>query len=201
MFPRIIWYKQRMGDTLKLIAQMQKSIEPVYNKEFSESRMEIQMDDKFINLTILTTIPEDEGMYHCAILDYDMKTWSGTYLTFKGKTPSSLFVINGTEVDSQETSLRSQKENIMFVLLCAVLALCLSVITFYICTIIKDKNNSHNGAVSLDKVSHGHKRCEDTGAYSAAVFTVVKTDSKGGKNGKFTERQKIYAAIKTFGLD
>uniref|UniRef100_A0A672ZPS3 Ig-like domain-containing protein n=1 Tax=Sphaeramia orbicularis TaxID=375764 RepID=A0A672ZPS3_9TELE len=65
MFPRIIWYKQRMGDTLKLIAQMQKSIEPVYNKEFSESRMEIQMDDKFINLTILTTIPEDEGMYHC----------------------------------------------------------------------------------------------------------------------------------------
>uniref|UniRef100_A0A672ZNU4 Ig-like domain-containing protein n=1 Tax=Sphaeramia orbicularis TaxID=375764 RepID=A0A672ZNU4_9TELE len=86
MFPRIIWYKQRMGDTLKLIAQMQKSIEPVYNKEFSESRMEIQMDDKFINLTILTTIPEDEGMYHCAILDYDMKTWSGTYLTFKDYT-------------------------------------------------------------------------------------------------------------------
>ncbi|XP_073342683.1 uncharacterized protein [Pagrus major] len=83
----IYWYKQSAGDVLKLIMNQQKSTQPDYAPEFSESRFEVNSDDHFSNLTILRTRREDEGMYHCAIMEWIMKTeWSGTYLLLKGNT-------------------------------------------------------------------------------------------------------------------
>ncbi|XP_035983127.1 uncharacterized protein LOC118557337 [Fundulus heteroclitus] len=36
------------------------------------------------NLTILKTIQEDEGMYHCALTDWNENVWQGTYLLIRG---------------------------------------------------------------------------------------------------------------------
>ncbi|XP_074529766.1 uncharacterized protein LOC141793175 [Halichoeres trimaculatus] len=85
------WYKQRPEDTLRLIVTVRKSVKPQFLPEFSESRWEIKYDDNFTNLTIVRTIQEDEGMYHCAVSEWMRKTeWSGTSLFLKGNTQGIL---------------------------------------------------------------------------------------------------------------
>ncbi|XP_051810424.1 uncharacterized protein LOC127535767 [Acanthochromis polyacanthus] len=80
------WYKQSVGDTLKLIVSLWNSVTPKYGPEFNNSRWQVNYDGNFANLTILRTIQEDEGIYHCAIVAlYGMRSqWSGTYLVIKG---------------------------------------------------------------------------------------------------------------------
>lgn len=81
---KLEWYKQSAGETLKLIVTLFKTTKPDYAPEFSESRLVVNYDEKFSNLTIMTTIQEDEGMYHCAITEWIHLQWSGTYLLVKG---------------------------------------------------------------------------------------------------------------------
>uniref|UniRef100_A0A3B5Q632 Ig-like domain-containing protein n=1 Tax=Xiphophorus maculatus TaxID=8083 RepID=A0A3B5Q632_XIPMA len=64
------WYKQSAGDTLKFIVLQQKSIKPNYKQNASTSRIAATNDDKFSNLTIMKTVLQDEGMYHCAHMDW-----------------------------------------------------------------------------------------------------------------------------------
>ena len=78
----LYWYKQSAGDTLKLFVQLYKSKTPQY--VFSSTRLDVQTDENFSNLTILSTTEEDEGMYHCAIKEWNNLEWSGTYLLVKG---------------------------------------------------------------------------------------------------------------------
>ncbi|KAI3351117.1 hypothetical protein L3Q82_005682 [Scortum barcoo] len=82
----LYWYKQRVGDTLKFIATLMKHSNPSYGPEFSASRVEVKVDKNISNLTILRTIQEDEGMYHCGVTDWSKVIWSGTYLSLKGNT-------------------------------------------------------------------------------------------------------------------
>ncbi|XP_038153557.1 uncharacterized protein LOC119791495 [Cyprinodon tularosa] len=78
------WYKQSAVDTLKLIVMQQKSIKPNYGPDVSASKIEATYDDKFSNITIQKTVIQDEGMYHCAHMDWAKSTWTGTYLSIKG---------------------------------------------------------------------------------------------------------------------
>ncbi|XP_044219743.1 uncharacterized protein LOC122990442 [Thunnus albacares] len=82
----LYWYKQTAGDTLKLIVKLYGSTTPQYGPEFSPSRLNVHTDENFSNLTILTTTQEDEGMYHCAFVEWIDYEWSGTYLFVKGNT-------------------------------------------------------------------------------------------------------------------
>ncbi|KAI3351531.1 hypothetical protein L3Q82_020385 [Scortum barcoo] len=83
---KLFWYKQRVGDTLKLIATLMKHSNPAYGPEFSASRVEVKVDKDISTLTILSTIQEDEGMYHCGVTEWSKIIWSGTYLSLKGNT-------------------------------------------------------------------------------------------------------------------
>uniref|UniRef100_A0A3P8RXP2 Ig-like domain-containing protein n=1 Tax=Amphiprion percula TaxID=161767 RepID=A0A3P8RXP2_AMPPE len=80
------WYQQSVGDTLKLIVTLLKSVKPKYAPEFSNSRWKVKRDGNFSSLTILRIIQEDEGIYHCAIIEWcgTASKWSGTYLIVKG---------------------------------------------------------------------------------------------------------------------
>ncbi|XP_059201637.1 uncharacterized protein LOC131981379 [Centropristis striata] len=80
------WYKQSAGETLKSLVTMQKNVQHVYGPEYSASRLDLIVNKTHSNLTILSTIQEDEGMYHCALVDWINITWSGSYLSLKGKT-------------------------------------------------------------------------------------------------------------------
>uniref|UniRef100_A0A3B3VAN3 Ig-like domain-containing protein n=1 Tax=Poecilia latipinna TaxID=48699 RepID=A0A3B3VAN3_9TELE len=83
------WYKQSAGHTLILIAMLRKSTStmPTYGPGFSKSRFQITYIDNMSNLIISSTLEQDEGMYHCAYMDWTESTWTGTYLSLKGKYP------------------------------------------------------------------------------------------------------------------
>uniref|UniRef100_A0A3Q4HLW3 Ig-like domain-containing protein n=1 Tax=Neolamprologus brichardi TaxID=32507 RepID=A0A3Q4HLW3_NEOBR len=79
------WYKQSAGDTLKVIWTMRESETPEFAPEFNNSRLKVNHNKHFNNLTILKTNQEDEGIYHCGFTEWRKNTeWTGTYLLVKG---------------------------------------------------------------------------------------------------------------------
>uniref|UniRef100_A0A3Q4HC94 Ig-like domain-containing protein n=1 Tax=Neolamprologus brichardi TaxID=32507 RepID=A0A3Q4HC94_NEOBR len=81
------WYKQSAGDGLKLIVTLSKSAPPEYSPEFSRKRFNVENANNVSNLTVLTTVQEDEGIYHCGIAEWMYPIqWSETYLSVKGNT-------------------------------------------------------------------------------------------------------------------
>uniref|UniRef100_A0A3B5L0Q6 Ig-like domain-containing protein n=1 Tax=Xiphophorus couchianus TaxID=32473 RepID=A0A3B5L0Q6_9TELE len=109
------WYKQSAGDTLKFIVLQQKSIKPNYQENASTSRIAATNDDKFSNLTIMKTVLQDEGMYHCAHMDWTASTWTGTYLSVKGKELILYFLHSDparpTDSETLQCSVVSQSED------------------------------------------------------------------------------------------
>uniref|UniRef100_A0AAZ1XRM0 Ig-like domain-containing protein n=1 Tax=Oreochromis aureus TaxID=47969 RepID=A0AAZ1XRM0_OREAU len=79
------WYKQSVGDTLKLIVSLLKTATPQYGQEIFKSRFQAHYDKKFSNLTILKAVQDDEGIYHCGMIGWINPEWTGTYLLVKGK--------------------------------------------------------------------------------------------------------------------
>nr|XP_024661601.1 uncharacterized protein LOC105940956 [Maylandia zebra] len=80
------WYKQSIGDELKLISTLYGTTPPQYGQEIFRSRYDACNKKTFSNLTILKTVQEDEGIYHCGIIEWLNPEWSGTYLLVKGNT-------------------------------------------------------------------------------------------------------------------
>ncbi|XP_032413342.1 uncharacterized protein LOC116716628 [Xiphophorus hellerii] len=114
------WYKQSAGDTLKFIVLQQKSIKPNYKQNASTSRIAATNDDKFSNLTIMKTVLQDEGMYHCAHMDWTASTWTGTYLSVKANSRTSSYTVlqnpdsdpaRPTDSETLQCSVLSQSED------------------------------------------------------------------------------------------
>ncbi|XP_015234958.1 PREDICTED: uncharacterized protein LOC107087735 isoform X2 [Cyprinodon variegatus] len=80
---------------------LRKNTAPKYGPGVLASRLEITYLEKVSNLTILRTTEEDEGMYHCAVLDWTENTWSGTYLSLRGNIKKT---INYTIVQRSRTA-------------------------------------------------------------------------------------------------
>ncbi|XP_044062385.1 uncharacterized protein LOC122880889 [Siniperca chuatsi] len=101
---KLYWYKQRAGETLKLIVTVWKSAKPEYAPAFSVSRLDVNVSKNISNLTILRTIQEDEGMYHCAVLEWINITWTGTYLSLEGNNQrtSNYTVVQGPTVSDPD---------------------------------------------------------------------------------------------------
>ncbi|XP_030595944.1 uncharacterized protein LOC115787395 [Archocentrus centrarchus] len=98
---KIHWYKQRVGDTLKIIVTLLKATEPQYASPFLEAKFYARNDKHFSKLTILETAREDEGMYHCGITNWADTEWSGTYLLIKGNTQrTSNYIVVQQPVES-----------------------------------------------------------------------------------------------------
>uniref|UniRef100_UPI001448972D uncharacterized protein LOC117250583 n=1 Tax=Epinephelus lanceolatus TaxID=310571 RepID=UPI001448972D len=111
---------------------------------------------------------------------------------------------NGAKLDIQGTSTCSQDAVAVIFLLLAVLAISLIVVAVLTYAMKKKENDCYSAAVAMQRNSGGRKsqqRDEDTPVYSAVVFTVMKTGSGAIKDSRAAERQRIYAAVKAFGLD
>ncbi|XP_038555736.1 uncharacterized protein LOC119888985 [Micropterus salmoides] len=189
---KLLWYKQSAGDTLKLIVTMRKSQEPEYAPEFSESRFSVNNLNNYCNLTILWTIQEDEGMYHCEIAEWTATPeWSGTYLLLKGNTQktSNYTVIQGPTVSDPDRPADSMT------LQCSVLSesenkTCPGDHSVYWFRARSDKSHPDiiytdgNGRDECDKRSDSQKSCvyrfsknissSDDGTYYCAVATCGK---------------------------
>ncbi|XP_029971912.1 uncharacterized protein LOC115406138 isoform X2 [Salarias fasciatus] len=60
--------------------------QPSFEQGFPPSRFHANYTTTTSTLTILTTIPEDEAMYHCVVFTWTQDQWSGTYLSFEENT-------------------------------------------------------------------------------------------------------------------
>uniref|UniRef100_A0A3P9PI05 Ig-like domain-containing protein n=1 Tax=Poecilia reticulata TaxID=8081 RepID=A0A3P9PI05_POERE len=81
----VYWYKQSPGETLRPIVKFtlkhQKPATSVLSPEFSDSRWVAGVNETFSSLKILRATQEDEGTYHCAVMDWTgTNKWKGTYL-------------------------------------------------------------------------------------------------------------------------
>ncbi|KAI3351540.1 hypothetical protein L3Q82_020384 [Scortum barcoo] len=83
MGARLYWYKQSDRDALKLIVTLMKNTNQEYGPEFS-GRVEVKAAD-ISSLTILRTIQEDEGMYHCGVTEWNPNILTQS-LCFTGNT-------------------------------------------------------------------------------------------------------------------
>lgn len=82
---RIKWYKQNVGDTLSLITSLMKGTSyPTFEEGFHPSRFHVNYTTTSSNLAILSTVQEDEALYHCAVTTWNKDLWEGNYLSFKG---------------------------------------------------------------------------------------------------------------------
>lgn len=79
------WYKQSAGDTLKIITSIRPHVNLTFGPGFPPSRFQLTDNSDVISLTIFEATHEDEGMYHCALMDWMDAIWSTTYLSIKGK--------------------------------------------------------------------------------------------------------------------
>ncbi|XP_074530659.1 uncharacterized protein LOC141793716 [Halichoeres trimaculatus] len=115
---RLFWYKQRAGETLTLIVRLQTHINPVFGAEFSPSRYDVNIIKTMSNLTILKTIEEDEGMYHCGVSDWIEVDWSGTYLSLTGNSQRT----SNLTVVQQPSVIESVRPGALVSLQCSVLS-------------------------------------------------------------------------------
>uniref|UniRef100_A0A3B5Q6H4 Ig-like domain-containing protein n=1 Tax=Xiphophorus maculatus TaxID=8083 RepID=A0A3B5Q6H4_XIPMA len=85
---QVNWYKQSPGENLRLIVKFtlrhQKPAASVLSPEFSDSRWVIGVNETLSSLKILRATQEDEGIYHCVVMDWiGTNKWNGTYLIVK----------------------------------------------------------------------------------------------------------------------
>ncbi|XP_018549244.2 uncharacterized protein LOC108895063 [Lates calcarifer] len=134
-----------------------------------------------------TVSSSDSGTYYCAVA-----------------TCGEIIFGNGTKLDIEALNMWDlQKANTVLFLIFAILAVSLFVIAFLIYTIKKNKCDCCS-AVDLQKNIVGQRnpqRHGDMSVYSAVVFTMIKAGGGAIKDGKAAERERIYAAVKAFGLN
>uniref|UniRef100_A0A3Q2D992 Ig-like domain-containing protein n=1 Tax=Cyprinodon variegatus TaxID=28743 RepID=A0A3Q2D992_CYPVA len=111
----VYWYKQSAGNTLELIAKVHKSKKQIYEHGFQRSRFKITYNGNKSTLTILSSAEQDEGMYHCGFMDWSEFTWTGTYLSVRGKRlvflkPKIWFYENGLDLDYAALHFSGGKE-------------------------------------------------------------------------------------------
>uniref|UniRef100_UPI0037E749F4 uncharacterized protein n=1 Tax=Semicossyphus pulcher TaxID=241346 RepID=UPI0037E749F4 len=183
-YKSVFWYKQSAGDALKLIVMLQKHTKPEFEAEFSASRFDLKVSENTSNLTILRTIEEDEGMYHCGVLEFTVIALSSTYLSIKEQTTSSEFVALVIAIVCLVISVIG---NIVFICHRSLRAACGQ------CKAVALQKNSN-----LQSIQQSNK---DTLVYSAVIFTLMRADSGAVKDATAVERERIYAAVKAFRLD
>ncbi|XP_070818304.1 signal-regulatory protein beta-2-like [Chaetodon trifascialis] len=130
----------------------------------------------------------DAGTYHCAVA-----------------TCGQILFRNGTKLQVEGNDL--QKNTVLF-LLCAALAMSLTVIVSLIYTIKRKSCGCCNAAVVLEAnaaTARGDQETEqrdgDMWVYSSVIFTMITDDSGTFKDPKAAEKARIYAAVKAFCLD
>ncbi|XP_059202699.1 uncharacterized protein LOC131982139 [Centropristis striata] len=176
----VFWFRARSDETPSLVHAGNSS-------DGCERSPEAHSPQKCVYSFSKNVSSSDAGTYYCAVA-----------------TCGQILFGNGTKLDIEALNMwELQQTRTALILLCAALAISLIVIAALIYS-IKNKTyafglQTNSATASCDQQSQ--QREEEAQFYSAVVFTVMKTGCDATKEKNASERQRIYAAVKTFGLD
>ncbi|XP_034398849.1 uncharacterized protein LOC117737200 [Cyclopterus lumpus] len=181
--PSVFWFRAGSDESHPSLIYAQRS-----NSAGCEKSPEAHSPQKCVYSFSKDVTSSDVGTHYCAVA-----------------TCGQILFGNGTKLDIKETGLGSLSDNIFLLLLCAVLAISVNVAAFLIYAIKKNKCdycNNEAAVLLLESVAKRKlKRNEDAWMYSTVVFNVMKSAGGGTRDAKAAERERIYAAVKAFGLD
>ncbi|XP_027141809.1 uncharacterized protein LOC113747202 [Larimichthys crocea] len=109
----IHWYKQSAGENLKLIVSLITNTNHEYGPEFPTSRFEAKVNENISSLTILKTKQEDEGMYHCAFMDWINNSWNATYLSLRVH-PGDSVTLQCSVLSDSESKTCSEEDSVFW---------------------------------------------------------------------------------------
>ncbi|XP_071314409.1 uncharacterized protein [Trachinotus anak] len=154
------------------------------NEDICEKSPEVHSAQKCVYNFSKNVSFSDAGTHYCAVA-----------------TCGEILFGNGTKLDAEVNMWDSQRVNTILFLLCVALAISLIVVAFLICSM--KACDWCSGTANTDEQQNQHlwnlRREEDTWVYSAAVFTMMEGGREG--IGDAAERERIYDAVKAFGLD
>ncbi|XP_074505793.1 uncharacterized protein LOC141775953 [Sebastes fasciatus] len=208
----IHWYKQSARETLQLMVTLRTSTKPEYAPQFSESRLEVNNDNNFSNLTILRTIQEDEGLYHCEITDrWKTPEWNGTYLLLKGNTRrtsnctstgGTILIEDGTKVEIERTA-RYEFIALVIATVCLVISV-IGNIVFICCRTsravcsqfkgiesVASQARHDNSSLPLHDFTEGGPELN----YAALHFSGKKA-TRGRKKRELNTEESVYSQVK-----
>ncbi|KAI3351518.1 hypothetical protein L3Q82_020373 [Scortum barcoo] len=201
----LYWYKQRVGDTLKFIATLMKTFKPcIWTRVFClKSGRNTQRTSNYTVVqwpTVSDSVrPGDLMTLQCSVLsDSENKTCPGDHNVYWFKTGSdkshpNIIYTDGNRHMMNVTRDLTLRKAVFIASLRASAPLMLGLTTVLW---------PHVGRYYLEmELKWKLKRDEDRQIYSAVVFVMMKTDSGAISDAKAAERERIYAAVKAFGLD
>uniref|UniRef100_A0A3Q4HBF5 Ig-like domain-containing protein n=1 Tax=Neolamprologus brichardi TaxID=32507 RepID=A0A3Q4HBF5_NEOBR len=106
---KVYWYRQSVGETLKLIVTLYRDTEPVYASALLKSRYPAKNANNFSKLTILETIQEDEGMYHCGTTAWGNTERTSNYIVVQQPIDSN--PVRPGDTATLQCSVLSDSEN------------------------------------------------------------------------------------------
>ncbi|XP_036424603.1 uncharacterized protein LOC118806972 isoform X2 [Colossoma macropomum] len=84
---RMVWYKQKVGQTLQHVGIILSNVDPLLSDEFKQSGIQLDVNKSSISLTIPHTTKDDEGTYFCGLSHATVIKFStGTFLSVTGPT-------------------------------------------------------------------------------------------------------------------
>ncbi|XP_054880522.1 uncharacterized protein LOC129354979 [Poeciliopsis prolifica] len=178
------WYKQNAGQTLKLITKLRKHAEPAYGPEYSASRVRASKNYDTSSLTILRTVQEDEGMYHCAIIDWTENSWHGTYLLLTEQT-------------------KDPQDNALVIITCLIISVIVNVIL--ICYQTQKAACRQVKGTKITSSADTHDNITESGEYTdnddqnldyAALQFSGRKSTRGTKKKQSYAEEDVYAQVK-----
>ncbi|XP_017547432.1 uncharacterized protein LOC108424128 [Pygocentrus nattereri] len=91
---RMVWYKQKVGQTLQWVGMILTNVDPMLSDEFKQSGIQLEVNKSSISLTIQHTTKDDEGMYFCGLSHANtIKFSTGTFLSVTGPKELNISVL------------------------------------------------------------------------------------------------------------
>ncbi|XP_056294861.1 uncharacterized protein LOC130209324 [Pseudoliparis swirei] len=181
--PSVFWFKAGSDESHPSLIYAQRS-----NSAACEKSPEAHSPQKCVFSFSKNVSSSDAGTHYCAVA-----------------TCGQILFGNGPKLNIKETGLGSFRDNTCLLLTCAVLAISVNVAAVLIYAIKNNKCDYCNNEAAVflreNLAKRKLKRNDDAWMYSTVVFNVMQPAGGGRRDAKAAERERIYAAVKAFGLE
>ncbi|KAL6479793.1 hypothetical protein MHYP_G00108260 [Metynnis hypsauchen] len=173
----MVWYKQKVGQTLQQVGIILTNVDPILSEKFKQSGIQLKVNKSSISLTIPHTTKDDEGTYFCGLSHANVIKFStGTFLSVTARPLDPVVICLG-----------------------AAFGVCVVVISVQTIVICKQRNREQCSAEKLKGLVKEKTIKQDEDAeelnYAALNFHERKTKRGRGKREQ-PQEDTLYSAVR-----